>query len=153
MTRRYAVHIDPVWRERANFVINASINIGGDEQFEQLWVRQLPEGTFEICCIPFFVYGLSLGDVVSTVTGLGHDYLFDRVVEPAGHHTYRVYFDKSFTDQDEVIRAVSSIGALVERSSTNLMAVDANDADLARLVDGLLLQWQLAGKLVFESGA
>jgi hypothetical protein len=33
-------------------------------QFERLWCKALGEGTFEVCCIPFFIFGLGLGDVI-----------------------------------------------------------------------------------------
>jgi hypothetical protein len=31
---------------------------------EQLWARQVGDRHFELCCIPYFVYDLALGDVV-----------------------------------------------------------------------------------------
>ena len=37
-------------------------------RFEQLWARQESADLFEICCIPFFVHKLALGDVVRTDT-------------------------------------------------------------------------------------
>jgi hypothetical protein len=61
-----AVHLEPVWRERSNFVIAAEVPDGGDTETEQLWARQIDEHRFEICCIPFFVFDIALGDVVET---------------------------------------------------------------------------------------
>jgi hypothetical protein len=31
-----------------------------------LWARQVGDRRFEICCIPFFLYDVALGDVVET---------------------------------------------------------------------------------------
>lgn len=36
------------------------------ERSEQLFARQLGPHRFELCCIPFFTYVLSLGDIVET---------------------------------------------------------------------------------------
>ena len=41
---------------------------------------------FEVCCIPFFLYDVSLGDVVAT----NPDYVLDRVVRASGRYTFRV---------------------------------------------------------------
>jgi hypothetical protein len=37
-----------------------------EDRDEQLWARQVGDRRFEICCIPFFVYDMALGDVVET---------------------------------------------------------------------------------------
>jgi len=55
-----AIHLEPAWRARANFIIAAEI--GGTAlrpEREQLWARQTDEFCFELCCIPFFVYDLA----------------------------------------------------------------------------------------------
>ena len=65
--RDFVVHRNPVWRGRADFVIRADIEVqDSPRRFEQLWAQQLEEERFEICCIPFFVYDLALGDEVET---------------------------------------------------------------------------------------
>ena len=47
---------------------------------EQLWARRVDDEHHEICCIPFFVYDLALGDTVE----VDADHLVTRVVEPSG---------------------------------------------------------------------
>lgn len=32
---------------------------------EQLWTRTDDQTTFEICCLPYFTYGLALGDEIA----------------------------------------------------------------------------------------
>lgn len=95
---REAVHQEPVWRDRSNFVIAAAVPGGGDTETEQLWGRQIDERRFEICCIPFFVYDLALGDVVET----DGDYIVERVVEPSGRYVFRVWFGESFHPRDAI---------------------------------------------------
>jgi hypothetical protein len=79
-----AVHEGPVWRDRANFIVGAPLSEEG--RAEQLWARQLGGERFEICCIPFFVYDLALGDVVETDAAQN----IVRVVEPSGRFVFRI---------------------------------------------------------------
>ena len=60
-----AVHDNPVWRDRANYILQADLSGHGlPGRFEQLWAQDLGDGTFQLCCLPFFTYGYALGDVV-----------------------------------------------------------------------------------------
>src|SRR5438552_1837267 len=59
------VHPSPVWRQRADFILQMKIDAPDPTpRYEQLWSRQLGGELFEVCCIPFFIYDLSLGDQV-----------------------------------------------------------------------------------------
>jgi hypothetical protein len=80
MAERFSTHKEPVWRGRANFIINAKLPEDG--RFEQLWVRKVAEDAFELCCIPFFLYDVALGDVVQTRESGGRKYMLARVVKP-----------------------------------------------------------------------
>jgi hypothetical protein len=44
---REAVHQEPVWRDRSNFVIAVEIPFGGETKTEQLWARQIDDHRFE----------------------------------------------------------------------------------------------------------
>ena len=142
-----AVHPDPVWRSRADFVIGARLPEGS----EQLWAKQLTEQAFELCCIPFFAYGLALGDVVETDA----EYEVRRVTRPSGRSVFRVWFGDSplsTTDRDRLAADLTEAGALVERSSVNLLAVDAASQDLADSLAAYLGEHVDLGHLAFEVG-
>jgi hypothetical protein len=48
----FALHREPVWRERANYIINAPIGDSAHTHTEQLWVRQdMASRLYEICCM------------------------------------------------------------------------------------------------------
>jgi len=145
---REAVHPEPVWRERSNFVIAADVPDGGDTQTEQLWARQIEEHRFEICCIPFFVFDLALGDVVET----DDTYLLHRVVERSGRYVFRVWFGESFHPRDEIAEELERLGALLEWSSVNLLAVDATDEPHAQKIADFLQERQDRGLLLYETG-
>lgn len=151
--KEFVVHADPVWRGRSNFIINAEL---GEEdlphRFEQLWTRQLGEDRFEICCIPFFLFDVALGDVVTTAPRGGRQYVLDRVVEPSGRFVFRVWFGESFHPRDEIAEELTQLGALLEWSSVNLLAVDAADAAHAQGVAGFLHTRQELGQLLYETG-
>lgn len=148
------VHLSPVWRDKADFVIQGIVEDDSpSEEREQLWARQVSEDRFEICCIPFFAYDLALGDIVET--GLEGDvrYVVQRVVQPSGHYTFRVYFkDRSRpTLRGEVLDEMERLGCLVEWSSEDMLAIDA-PPDIAQTVADFLYERHLLGYLEYETG-
>jgi hypothetical protein len=141
-----AVHDAPVWRERANFVIGAPLPEEG--RAEQLRVRQVGDRRFEVCCIPFFLYGVALGDVVETDA----DYDLVRVVERSGRFVFRVWLGEVFHPRQEVADELAELGALLEWSSANLLAVDAADEAHAQTIADYLAEQESASRLAFETG-
>jgi hypothetical protein len=147
------MHSEPVWREYSNFIINAELGEADlPRRFEQLWVRQLGESRFEICCIPFFLFNVALGDVVETVAKGGRKYVFERVVEVSGRFVFRAWFGESNHPRDEVAEQLKAMGSLVEWSSKNLLAVDAKDRAHAQEVADFLHERQQDGQLLYETG-
>lgn len=145
---REAQHPEPVWRDRSDFVIAAEIEDGGEVATEQLFVRQLSPYRFELCCIPFFLYDVALADVVET----DEDYLVRRVVEPSGRYVFRVWFGETAHPRGEIAEDLGELGALLEWSSVNLLAVDARDHDHAQQIANYLAAAQAGGRLMFETG-
>jgi len=148
------VHLSPVWRDRANFLIHARIK-GDDslERWEQLWVRQIAQNRFELCCIPFFVYDLALGDEVETGQEGDDRHVIQRVVRQSGHYTFRVWFIDAAA-REEVPMEIVRLGCLMEWrwSSSNLIAIDAPSTDLAQAVANLLFKREHLGHLEYETG-
>ena len=146
-----AVHREPAWRARANFVIAAEI--GGSRSHperEQLWAKQIGDFRFELCCIPFFVYDLALGDEVET----DQHYVVRELVKASGHCTFRVWFgeSKNCSIQEEVVDMAKGLGCEWEWSSANLLAIDAATAALAKKLADYLYARQTAGHLMYETG-
>lgn len=144
-------HEEPVWRDRSNFVIAAEISSALADR-EQLWAKQLSDDTFEICCIPFFVYDVSLGDVAQTAPAGGRRYMVSKVIRPSGRFVFRVWFGDSFQPRREIAEQLETLGAVLEWSSPNLLAIDAADEDLAKVISGWLLEREQLGHLVYETG-
>lgn len=150
MPVREAVHRDPIWRDRANFII-ATVIEPGDTGIttEQLWARKVDDSHFELCCIPFFVYDLALGDIVE----VDADYLVRRVSRPSGRYVFRVHFDRGNLGlRDEVVLGLTERGALVEWSSPSMFAVDARDAAHGQEIADYLFAEEASNRLIYETG-
>lgn len=151
----FVVHLSPARRDRADFIINANIEAEGlPRRFEQLWVRQLGERRFELCCIPFFIYDLALGDEVETTPQGDQEYILARVVKPSGGYTFRAWFGDSShaTARDDVIEALRDLGSEFEWHSEDLLAIDAADDVRAQDVADFLQEREQLGHLTYETG-
>jgi hypothetical protein len=148
---QFSTHGEPVWRDRANFIVNATLPEAG--RFEQLWCRQITDHTFEVCCIPFFLYDVALGDVVETSPQGERRYVLSRVRTRSGRYVFRAFFERrQYRFRDEAVGALTSLGALVEWSSPSLVAVDARDAAHGQEIADCLHAQQLQDHLVYETG-
>lgn len=149
-----ALHLEPIWRNRSDSVVVAELGeFGKPNQVEHLWARWVGQDEYEICCIPFFVYDLSLGDVVQARPDRGHGRLITGVRGRSGHVTFRLWFGESHADQEPSLQRLEEMGALLERSSVHLVAVDAPDDRIGVLVLRVLTSLQDAGTLMFEAGS
>jgi len=139
------IHPEPVWRERADFIIGAPLPEG---RAEQLWARRVDGHLFELCCIPFFVFDVALGDLVETDAG----YEIVGVVQRSGRSVFRVWFGESFRPRQQIADQLSDLGALLEWSSVNLLAVDADGTARAKVVADFLAEREGEGQLTYETG-
>jgi hypothetical protein len=152
MSAENVVHLSPVWRERANFVIQADlapVQLPGRR--EQLWAHQIGPYRFELCCIPFMTYGLALGDVVST----DETFVIRAVVESRGRKVLRIWFKQDGATLDlreEVLAEVRQHDLLAEWYSEHYLAIDSpDDAPLRGLV-ALLEGLSDDGAVYYEYG-
>lgn len=118
-----ATHPNPVWREKANFIFGAKI-IEHEQQvgWEQMWARRLDEFRFEVCCIPFFTYGINLGDEIET----DNEFNFMKIINKSGQFGIRIWFgnirDDSDVAREDICEFLRENGSLLEWSSKNLLA-------------------------------
>ena len=145
-------HLNPIWRDKANFIIGMKCPYemnGDDDIWEQLWSRRISDFQFEICCIPFFVYDLSLGDEVIT----NEKFMIDKVIKPSGHYTYRVWFGDSVESDARklLLDELTKTSSTFEWYSDNLIAIDTL-AENAQFVANFLFEKEKAGLLKYETG-
>ena len=150
---KIATHSEPVWRDKAAFILRAELTSHGlDGGFEQLWARREDDTRFELCCIPFFPYGMALGDRLSWDDSTHRV----EVTGSAGHGTIRI----ALSHQVEVDRLHSQLhgdlveaGFLVEFNSPGYGAIDLASDEQFDLAPGLLapnvkqniLSWEWGG--------
>lgn len=142
-------HREPVWRDRSTSVLPAAVE-GETNTFEQLFARKLSENEYEVCCIPFFLYDIALGDVIAWTA----EQPTARVTRRSGRVVFRIFFANEVSDADQrgVLQSLVMLGAIVERSSRRLVAVDAADENVGRVISGYLLTAERQGLLQFENG-
>lgn len=143
-----AQHEAPAWKGQADFICLARID--DTPRWEQLWVRREEGGTFLVCCVPFFLYDLSLGDSVE----LDESNIVKGVVKRGGHITFRVWFgESSEVDRDRVVALLESNAVVLEWSSHNLLAMSCPQGAVALTVAEELGQEEANGCLRYESGS
>lgn len=70
---RIATHSNPITRSDPSFLVRVPVDdVSPPGAWEQLWTRRLGVGEYELTCIPFFAYGMALGDVLQVDEEQGH---------------------------------------------------------------------------------
>lgn len=59
---------------------------------EGLWCKKTENGTYIVDNVPFYAYGISLGDEICATKEDG-EYHFQSIVNPSGNSTLRVHFN------------------------------------------------------------
>lgn len=150
MTRSVATHASPVWRDRSNWIVVVDLTAHRmPGAAEQLWARTDDQREFELCCIPFFTYGLALGDLFTW------DFEQETIelVRASGRRALRV----AFTDETDAAAAheglhgeLLGLGCLVEFRNDGYGAVDIeSDAQQDQVVE-LLAPWVESGRVFWE---
>ena len=149
-------HDFPVWREKANFILAAPLkgaDVPSEWRWEQLWARQVKANVFEICCVPFFAYGIALGDLVSTSTVEGKHYTVDRILKRSGHTTYRIWF-LDVEGWNSVVENIRNLDCAVEQrwNNSKLIAVDAHTIEVKKSLERYLRELDSVGVITYEVG-
>lgn len=149
---KIVTHDQPAARQRSNFVIRLDLSADGlPGHYEQMWTRTDETQLHELCCIPFFTYGLSLGDVIALTNEQGAY----RVESKGGHRTIR-FAVQDQTDAHEhhgdLHEALVKIGVLAEfrGHAHGYCAVDILNDEQADAVIALLQPMSDVGTLTWE---
>lgn len=148
-----ATHDAPAWRDRADFLIRADLaafDMPG--RWEDLWVHRLPGSQFQLCCIPFFTYGIALGDVVAA-RAAGADWLLERVISKSGHRTIRVAVEDAsrLAELHEALHAtVASLPVPHEWHGSGYLAIDVPPEDTASRIADAFTAYRANGRIALE---
>jgi hypothetical protein len=146
-----ATHDEPAARARTNYILRLSLAADGlPGRYEQMWTRTDDKVTFELCCIPFFTYNLSLGDVIRKTADGEYE-----IVSKGGHRTIRfaIQDEKYQLEGHESLHAsIASAGCLAEFRGHMLGygAIDIVDEDQSETVQALLIPLAEQGLLMWE---
>jgi hypothetical protein len=122
-----ATHDEPAWRSRSDYIIFANLSEWSLDGWEQLWANRTGDD-FIICCIPFFTYGIALGDTVCVGPSEGRDYVITNVRNKSGHRVARLWLKNATAyAREEVEKLLHDETPLCEHSSLNLLAIDVPD--------------------------
>jgi hypothetical protein len=145
-----ATHAEPVWRAKTNYIVMADLTehrLAGRR--EQMWARRLADGNFELCCLPFFTYGYSLGDVIAP-RATGKDMVLGPVVTPSGRRLLRLAFHAHEPHHSVIHDAVERSRRPAEWFNPGYVAIDVADA-IPDEIEEAIHQFKDAGDLHWET--
>lgn len=109
--------------------------------YENLWAAPVTGSQYRIERIPFFIYGISRGDIVTAAADNEGRLQFGKVAESSGNRTLRARSDgfiENARQRKKVIADLKKRGADVEELRSRLLAVDVPvDVDLHAIEDYL----------------
>ncbi|MFC8076348.1 DUF4265 domain-containing protein [Streptomyces sp. NPDC057307] len=124
----FIVHDEPAVRPDPAYIAMVDLSpFGFRDQMEQIWLRPLGDGRYEVCCLPFRVYGLAMGDIVSLDVEAK---VISEVVQASGNRIFRIFFPPSappgrfLAAKESVISAVRDVGLKMEWSGDRHVAID-----------------------------
>ncbi|HZO92439.1 MAG TPA: DUF4265 domain-containing protein [Candidatus Baltobacteraceae bacterium] len=100
-------------------------------RFEALWARRSGDHAYVLDNIPFYVYGVSLGDEVYADDADADGYLsYRRVLRHNGHSTFRMRLTAASPEEDlpfvrDLMKTLCDVGCGTEHDVGGVIAVDA----------------------------
>ncbi len=140
-------HSNPVWFESANYLVCAPLDDDPTEQ-EQLWTCEVDTGIHVVCCIPFFLYDLSLGDTIQ----VDSENVFVNLVEYGGRWTFRAFLQDKAGVEETFLEKLANSDVLFERHGRRLFSIDAEDKSSAERVAAWLEAFEQRGIIDYEAG-
>lgn len=121
------------------------------DDVESLWASPRLDGTFTIDNVPFFVRGVSSGDVVTAYSRCDR-LIFGNLVSEGGHSTIRVLVSDESSAQ-QVREDLRNLGCSSELSHIpGLIAVDVPPSVRYAVIRTFLERGEAAGRWEYEEG-
>lgn len=140
-------HSYPVWGDRADSRVYMKVEDESLPFFEQLWIRMVTINKAEVCCIPAYARGISLGDILE-VSGS----FVVKLVQVSGRSVFRAWSEDGWKGKHDILHSLAEAGALMETCTERLLAIDAEDLTKAADVRKLLEVFESSGQIVYETG-
>ena len=127
---------------------------GPDGEVETLWANPTPDGLYALDNLPWYAYGVSVGDVVAAEPDAGGLLFMTRVVRKSGNRTVRVILDvtdpaREWTYESRaVVAGIREHGCEIENMNRRLVAVnvppEADLAGVAAFLTEAAVEWEYA---------
>lgn len=147
-------HPHPAWQDRSDYLLQVPIEHEGDNEFfEQLSTRRVGEKRHEVCCIPFFIYDLALGDIVEVHeanSGRADNFT---TIEPSGHETYWVWIDDNcpISELERIRGKLAEHEIEHEGFGFKLLAIDLPLTTSSDILDEIFAESVAKGLLKYNS--
>lgn len=110
----------------------------GEVYVETPWAAPIGDGVYELDNLPFFAYGISLGDrfLAEPIDGDPRPH-FVRIVRKSGNRTIRVIFEPSLDESEDarrILQGFIALGCEYERANASFVVINVPPAaDFARV--------------------
>lgn len=120
---------------------------------ETMWAEPLGGNRFRLRNVPFFVTGMSFGDIVAAREH-NERLVVAGVVEHSGHSTYRVFVTDTVKKSDfpRMWARLEAIGCTYERATDRLLAIDVPGAVDVYRAYAILEEGEKHGVWDFDEG-
>ncbi len=118
---------------------------------ENLWAVDLGEGRYRIDNIPFYVLGVSDGDLVAAVIEEDGRLVFSELVEASSNSTFRLFV----SDEEEISKVrkmFRDLGCPSELVSRRFISLHIPGSVTMRPIASLIEQGEKDGRWEFEEG-
>jgi hypothetical protein len=121
---------------------------------ETLWAERIDQRRFRLRNVPFFVFGVSVEDVVLAQTSEDGVIEFEAVLIHSGHSTYRIMARAASSPEvlQQKWQGLEQLGCTYEQGPGSLRAVDVPPSADIYEVYKLLEQGEHEGVWEFEEG-
>lgn len=109
-------HANPLWATRADSVVFVDLRKWGLSGVEELPSHYVGGSFHELCCVPFFSYGLKLGDVVEATPAENDAMFVAKVAKPSNRLNIRLAV-RNEKETDAVTRRILGLLAQAECGS------------------------------------
>lgn len=131
-------HEHPAWGSRVDTTVLAPV-AGMERAFEELPCERGEDGSYVVCCLPFQVEGVHLGDVVAAVVDRSGRPIVESVSTRAGRVTVGLEVSLMRTSPAAIVERLDAMNRVYEWPGGSSIVVDAMDnADADELISLLL---------------
>lgn len=154
MHEHFVTHESPLLGAEADLIVLAEVEADdeGVRHMEQLWCKRSGEGSAVMCCVPFFLYGVALGDEVAVEKDRTGRLVVGRVLRRSGRTVFRVILHSEEPYAREAVQRLERWGAALEWWIDSYVALDLPSSEARARAAEDLDPLEASGLLEYEFG-